>query len=96
MPISKEVLKAKARGFTISIGKMDEKQRAATPSVGFGEDYNRLRSLVLQVRPDLNSLLPPPVTFYGGGSGQDFTHERFGEIDTYCEQIFQILSTDDG
>jgi hypothetical protein len=74
---------------------MDEKQRASTPSGEFGEDYNRLRSLVLQLRPDLAPVLPPPVAFYSGGSsGRAFTHQSFGEIDAYCEQLFQLLSTD--
>ena len=94
MPVDKELLKAKARGITISIGKMDEKQRASTPSAEFGEDYNRLRTLVLQLRPDLAPLLPPPAAFYSGGSGLAFTHQSFGEIDAYCEQLFQLLSTD--
>lgn len=93
--MSKEVLKAKARGFTISIQKMDEKQRMSTPSGEFGEDYNRLRSLVLELRPDLRPVLPPAVAFYSGGSGRNFTHQSFGEIDAYCEQLFQILSSDD-
>lgn len=38
MPIDKELLKAKTRGITISIGKMDQKQRTVTPSGEFGED----------------------------------------------------------
>jgi hypothetical protein len=95
MAVSKDTLKAKARGFTISIEKMDEKQRDSTPSGEFGEDYNRLRVLVLQSLPNFAPILPPPVAFYQGGGGRLFTYQSFGEINTYCEQIFQMLSTDD-
>lgn len=95
MPVSKEILKAKARGITISIEKMNENQRTATPSGDFGEDYNRLRELVLQSRPDLGPVLPPAVRFYRSQGGSNFTQQSFGEIDAYCEQIFQILSTDE-
>lgn len=93
MPFDKEFLKAKARGITISIEKMNEKQRLSTPSGEFGADYNRLRTLVIDACPDLVPLLPPPVAFYEGGNDRSFTYQSFGEIDNYCEQIFQLLST---
>jgi hypothetical protein len=92
MAMTKDVLKAKARGFTISIEKMNEKQRTSSPTGNFGEDYNRLRSLVLELRPDLQAALPPAVTINRGDFGT-YTRESYGEIDTYCEQIFQILSS---
>jgi len=95
MPPSKDVLKAKARGFTIAIEKMNEKQRMSTPTGDFGEDYNRLRALVLELRPDLKPALPPGVTSFRAQSGETYTRQSFGEIDTYCEQIFQILSSED-
>ncbi len=93
MPLSRNILKAKARGFTIAIEKMTEKQRLSTATGDFGEDYNRLRSLVLGQYPDLGSALPPAVTVYRGQSGETYTQQSFGEIDTYSEQIFQILSS---
>jgi hypothetical protein len=83
---------AKARGFTNSIQKMEEKQKGSTPSGEYGADYNKLRNLVAQRYPGLIQLLPPQVTFYGGGERQ-FTHQRFAEIDTFCEQITQLLSS---
>lgn len=91
--MDKELLKAKARGITISIEKMNEKQRLSVPSGQFGEDYNRLLTLVTQACPTLVPLLPPPVDFYEGGSGRMYTNQSFGEIDNYCEQLFQLLST---
>lgn len=89
---SKNVLMAKARAFTISIQKMDAKQREAVPSGEYGEDYNKLRNFVAVHYPQLEGLLPPRVTFYGGAS-RSFTNQRYSEIDTFCEQIVQLLSS---
>jgi len=94
MVISRERLKAKAQGFIISIGKMDEKQRAQSPSQEYGRDYNNLLGLVLQAHSDLTNLLPPPVTFFEGNISW-FTKQSYEEISTFCEQIYQLLSTDD-
>ena len=90
--ISKNALIAKARGFTISIQKMDEKQRANSPSAEYGEDYNKLRNLVQQQHSGLSDVLPPPVQFYKGGV-RVHTLQRYSEIDTFCEQIVQLLSS---
>ena len=90
--ISKNALIAKARGFTISIQKMDEKQRGRTPSAEYGEDYNNLRNLVAKLYPRLIDLLPPEVQFFEGGTS-NFTRQGYSEIDTFCEQIVQLLSS---
>lgn len=92
MPINNETLKAKAQGFTISIGKMDDKQRSQSPSEEYGKDYNNLRALVLDAHSDLGNILPPAVTFFQGNSSR-FARQSYGEISTFCEQIYQILST---
>lgn len=95
MPISKEVLKAKAQGFMISIDKMDGRQRALSPDGDFGEDYNNLRKLVLEQYPDMSPVLPPAVNFFEGNDRQ-ITRQSFGEINTYCEQLFQMLNAYNG
>jgi hypothetical protein len=83
---------AKASGFIQSIEKMDEKRRAGAPTAGYGDDYNKLRILTAQLYPALNDLLPPPVDFYSGTSGQQrYTWQSYDEIHTYCEQIYHIL-----
>ena len=92
--ISKKVLMAKARATTTSIEKMDEKQRSSTASGEYGEDYNKLRELVAQMYPHLKELLPPSVWTYEEGMSR-FTQQSYGEIDTFCEQIFQLLSEED-
>ena len=90
---SKNDLIAKARGFTKSIEKMDEKQKAATPSGDYGEDYNKLRRIVERLYPQLADLLPPLVRVNSShGSGYRYTEQSYSEIDTFCEQIIQLLS----
>lgn len=91
--ITNRQLMAKARGFNLSIEKMNEKQSLSTVSGDYGDDYNRLRQLTIDNFPDLAPLLPPSVTTYTSrSSGNKYTEQSYGEIDTYCEQIFQLLS----
>src|SRR3989442_2818350 len=89
----KSDLIAKARGFTNSIAKMDEKQKGMTPTGEYGNDYNNLREIVLRQYPQLAELLPPSVSLYAGGSGRHYTRQSYSEIDTFCEQIIQLLSS---
>jgi len=95
MPIGKKELMAKAKGFILSIEKMDSKQRAATPRGEFGEDYNSLNSLVGKLFPDLEPVLPPRVSIERDSSFP-FTESPYDEIRTYCEQIYQILAEQGG
>ncbi len=91
--LSKNDLIAKARGFTNSIAKMDEKQKSTTPSGEYGSDYNKLREIVVRQYPQLTELLPPQVHLYAGASGdRHYTRQSYSEIDTFCEQIIQLLS----
>ena len=86
------ILIAKARGFTISIREMASEQRVKQPTQEFAEDYNSLRSQVAEAFPELTSHLPPEVSLYRGGGGvRMFPHQSYGEIDTFAEQIQQLL-----
>ena len=87
----KKFLMAKARGFTISIEKMGEKVRETNAPGNYGEDYNKLRELTEKTFPDLGQFLPPPVAFYRISNNTDYTQQKYIEIDTFCEQIYQIL-----
>lgn len=89
-PVSKNILIAKARGFTTSIQRMDEKQKSRVPSGEYGEDYNRLRNQVQQQYPQIAGLLPPEVDFFEGADSQ-LTRQCYSEIDTFCEQLTSIL-----
>ena len=83
---------AKASGFTITVGKMDSKQKALTPKGEFGRDYNNLRQSVIDLYPDLSNIMPPEVKIYEAGSGLYYSETSYGELATYCEQIYQMLS----
>src|SRR6266705_536089 len=91
--ISKKDLIAKARGFTTSIEKMDEKQKASTPSGEYGDDYNKFRTLVERLYPQLAVLLPLVKTYKSASSSYHYTKQSYSEIHTFCEQISQLLSS---
>jgi hypothetical protein len=91
---TKKILMAKAKGFTISIEKMNDNERTRTPSFKFGTDYNLLRNTVASRYPSVTEFLPPSVTIKVEVNRTDngYTAGYYSEINTYCEQIFQILS----
>lgn len=92
MAVTGKLIMAKARGFTISIEKMNDKDRIRTPNGDFGKDYNRLLAAAKQLYPDIADLLPPTVGIYESGSGSEYTDSHYSELDSYCEQIFQLVS----
>ncbi|HKP74855.1 MAG TPA: hypothetical protein VJT67_04895 [Longimicrobiaceae bacterium] len=84
---------AKALGFTNAIGKLSREERMKNPSGTYGLDYNSLRESVLDTFPELSDLLPPSVTLATSQYGEKFTEEKYGEILTFCEQLFHLLDT---
>jgi hypothetical protein len=92
MADQRRLLMAKARGFTISVAKMLEKDRVQTPTGPFGADYNRLREAAAKSFPVLEPLLPPTVRIFQSQAGSMMAASRYSEMDAYCEQIFQLLS----
>jgi hypothetical protein len=91
--VARKLLMAKALGFTNAIGKLSREERSKNPSGTYGDDYNALRQSVLIAYPELDSLLPPAVTIGESQYGSKFTDEKYGEILTFCEQIFHLLDT---
>lgn len=84
---------AKARSFTLSMEKMDEKQRSHTPSQEYADDYNNLRLRSLALYPHLSPVMPPEVaTYMGAGGNRRYSELPYGEIATFSEQIFQLLA----
>jgi hypothetical protein len=84
---------AKALGFTNAISKLSREERQLSPSGNFGNDYNALRKIVMQNFPQVTDFVPPAVDIgHNSTSGSPFTRERYGEIFTFCEQIYQLLS----
>jgi len=96
MALSSRDLVAKARAFTISIGKLDRDARRAQPSGLFGRDYNSLRAAAATLHPRLVEILPPAVQVHQDSLGQEFTEASYGELDTFCEQLVQILEEQKG
>jgi hypothetical protein len=84
-------LMAKAKGFTASIGRMPDAQRHQNPRPEVGEDYNLLRSSTAESFPGLVSLLPPLIRIERRESG-GYSAITFSELDTFCEQIYQMLT----
>lgn len=86
----KELFRAKALAFNNSIRAMDGSEKNHFPTAIYGDDYNGLRQNVLRAYPELVSFMPPAAqTEYEFNQ----TSQRYSEIDTFCEQIYQLLST---
>ena len=89
MQNNKNLYKAKALAFTNSLRAVERDDQSASPSGIFGTDYNDLRKNVITEFPDLAKFMPPAVNF-----DPDFGNvsQSYSELDTFCEQIFQLLS----
>jgi len=90
MSDTKDLFRAKALAFNNSIRAMNSGEQGGTPTAVFGDDYNSLRQNVLADYPELERFMPPQVqTEYEFNQ----TMQRYSEIDAFCEQIYQLLST---
>lgn len=89
---NRRFLMAKALGFTTAISKLSREERSKNPSGTLGQDYNKLRQVVLESFPFLASYVPPEVEISQGMHGGTFTHEMYGEVYTFCEQLYQLLA----
>lgn len=92
MTINPKILMAKARGFTISIEKMNDTDRKRSPSAQYGKDYNNLLQATEEMFPKLVNILPPKIEIGKYQTGNEFTIQQYSEIDSYCEQIYQLVS----
>lgn len=86
-----DLLKKKVFGITQAIEKMSAKERETQPSPEFGEDYNKLRKMVLENNKELEEYLPPEVKIEEYSFGIMKTSQSFAEINSYCSQIYQLL-----
>lgn len=91
MPFKEDQLRAKAEGFVTAFSKMTAKQREQWVSKIVAEDYNNLRTLVIEARPDLEKLLPPKVDAHGLERIVQGASARYQDIHAFCEQIAAIL-----
>ena len=92
MSTMRKNLMAKSQGITVAINKKSREERSNVPTGVFADDYNRLHDLTAEAFPDLNAFLPPRVDTYNGGAGTRWSHQGYAEIDTFAEQIYQLLA----
>ena len=92
MPMKRKDVMAKALRITTSINKKSREERSKRPTAVFAEDYNRLRAAALEAFPSLEQLFPPTVSTFQGGAASFWSHQSYSEIDSFAEQIYQILA----
>ena len=85
-------LRLKALGFVDSINKMTQKERERYPTGIYADDYNRLRGMVVESKPELTELLPPEAEIMDNELYGKLSRQRFNEIGTFCQQIVNFLS----
>jgi hypothetical protein len=91
-----ELAIAKAQGFTISIGRMSAEQRSQHAKGSYGGDYNSLRLFTIEHAPSLKPLMPPEVEVFKSAMAGILTcRQSYSDIDTFCEQIVQLLTVVD-
>ena len=71
---------------------MTSKELSSQPTSEFANDYNTLRTLVLEAQPDLEIILPPAVAFEEVWEGSYSPVTRYAEIKSYCQQIANLLN----
>ena len=91
MPLNNAHLKQKAEAFVQTIEKRSEKQKNAPAHGTLANDYNQLRKLTAEQNPELVAILPPTATLYNSVSGQQYSHESYDDICTFCQQIVNLL-----
>jgi hypothetical protein len=90
MAFSDEQLRAKAEGFVAAFSKMTAKQREQSVTTIVVNDYNNLRALIIEAKPELERLLPPKLEMIEG-MGIVLPNARYQDIHAFCEQIVAIL-----
>ncbi|WP_237607737.1 hypothetical protein, partial [Roseimaritima sediminicola] len=92
MTETKQRLIKKLLGLIQSIETMTNEEKTSYPTDAFGDDYNRLRSMVIESEPELERFMPPEVEVYESAGMGRLTTQKFGEIHVFSSQIYQLLS----
>lgn len=95
MPLSEDLLRIKASATLTALKALSAKQREQSVTKSMGEDFNKLREMVLEARPDLEPLLPAKLELIEGMTGDGF-NERYQDLHAYCEQIVAFLQPPPG
>jgi hypothetical protein len=88
MPDRKHEVHVKAKAFVDTLSKLKGKEREQTPTGHYGEDYNNLRALAMDVEKELDARSwPPAVQIRKTAQGQSLCEGTYAEIETYARQI---------
>jgi hypothetical protein len=82
-------VRATLQGTLNALRKPTPKQLENLSAADFGEEYNKVRQLALDLYPDLKNVMPPAVVIVRGLDTMAWS--RYGEIEVYCEQIDSLL-----
>ena len=94
MSVDKKHIATKANALIGTLNRQSAKEREQQPSGDFANDYNNLRKLALEIKPDLKDVFPPEVkvqTF----QGRTTVFAHYIEILSYINQINDFLALGD-
>jgi hypothetical protein len=83
--------KQKAQGFIEGISTMSAQARSKQPTGEFGNDYNGMKTSIIQLLPDLLKYMPPDVEIIDSDYFGKTCRQSFDEILVYCQQIVNML-----
>lgn len=95
MPVPLNQLHQKATGTVEAFGKMTAKQREQRLTPVAAEDYNKLRSLVLEAKPDLEAVLPPAVEIEQDGP-YTIPKATYQDVHAFTQQIANFINPGPG
>jgi hypothetical protein len=93
MPFTDDQLRAKAESSAISLNILTAKQREQPVTTTIVDDYNNLRLLVIEAKPEIERLLPPKVDMIKGSYGLESPNARYQDLQTFYAQLAGILRT---
>lgn len=95
MAITDQHLKAKAAGIVSALSGIPADKLRDQPSFDFAQDYNSLRTLALDLHPNLANVAPPALTIQRGGLMPN-VGATYAELLAYANQIRGLLQVGNG
>lgn len=77
--------------FRLALKQIGRSEKTKHPTVQFGQEYNKLREMILaQVPNDSQGYVPPMLSFVKVGSMQ-FSDTRYAELEAYFENLADLI-----
>lgn len=94
MPDKNHEVYTQAKAFVDSIAKLTAKERGETPPAHFGQQYNRLREMAMELKPDIDPRSWPPAinVITSGFTGASYSQAKYVDIATYARTILGHFS----